>query len=41
LTTHLTDGTSILHSVLAANAPVQEIPTESKLSLDANSSLPG
>jgi hypothetical protein len=41
LTTDLTDGTFILHSVLTANNAVQEIPAESKLSLDANSSLPG
>jgi hypothetical protein len=34
LTTHLTDGTFILHSVLTANAAVQEIPAESKLSLE-------
>jgi hypothetical protein len=32
LTTHLTDGTFILHSVLTANAAVQEIPA--KLSLE-------
>ena len=34
LTTHLTDGTFILHSVLTANAAVQEIPAESKLLLE-------
>ena len=34
LTTHLTGGTFILHSVLAPNAAVQEIPAESKLSLE-------
>ncbi|HXQ03418.1 MAG TPA: hypothetical protein VN831_01495, partial [Bradyrhizobium sp.] len=34
LTTHLTDGTFILHSTLTANTAVQEIPAESKLSLE-------
>ena len=35
LTTHLTGGTFILHSVFTANYAVQEIQAESKLSLDA------
>jgi hypothetical protein len=34
LTTHPTDGTLILRSVLTPNAAVQEIPAESKLSLE-------
>jgi hypothetical protein len=34
LTRHLTDGTFILHSTLTANTAVQEIPAESKLSLE-------